>query len=66
MNIDAQAVINSLLGQISILSQEKAMLQAQVDALASREVEEENDDIVQASDDLGGGTPEGEVRPDNH
>lgn len=63
MNIDAQSVINSLLGQISVLSQEKAMLQAQVDAMVSKEAEDDN--TVQTSDDIGGSTPEGEVRPDS-
>ena len=53
MNVDAQTVINSLLGQISVLSQEKAMLQAQIDALiAQTEGENANDDTVQAGDDI--------------
>jgi hypothetical protein len=41
MNVDAKKVINSLLGQISVLSQEKAMLIAQLEALAPEEQEQE-------------------------
>lgn len=50
LNVDAQSVINSLLGQISMLSQEKAMLQAQLDAALDQLVNEEatttDDDTV--------------------
>lgn len=47
---DAQRVVNSLLAQISVLSQEKAMLLAQIDILNAQreEVVEDGDDAVPA------------------